>query len=96
MGVWVVVVVTVGVVDGTGSGDRKDIQQPQSLQSAAAAAAPGGAGGGGNKNKAAVRLAEEDDCKDDIRRTCKDARNNFAILECLQNERVRGKLTTHR
>nr|XP_045603883.1 Golgi apparatus protein 1-like [Procambarus clarkii] len=35
-----------------------------------------------------VKLIEEEDCKEDIHRVCKeDVRNNFAVLECLQNER---------
>ncbi|KAK3885354.1 hypothetical protein Pcinc_010433 [Petrolisthes cinctipes] len=64
---------------GTGSGDNKnnDIQHP----------APIAVGKSSSINKVTVKLAEEEDCKEDIRRTCKDARNNFAILECLQNER---------
>lgn len=36
-----------------------------------------------------IRLIDEEECRDDIRRVCKeDVRNNFAVLECLQNERV--------
>lgn len=35
-----------------------------------------------------VKLIDEPDCKEDIHRICKDdVRNNFAVLECLQNER---------
>ncbi|XP_064105225.1 Golgi apparatus protein 1-like [Macrobrachium nipponense] len=35
-----------------------------------------------------VKIFEEPDCKSDIQRICKDdIRNNFAVLECFQNER---------
>ncbi|KAK8385192.1 hypothetical protein O3P69_012180 [Scylla paramamosain] len=46
------------------------------------------AGLGAGVGLGVVKLAEEEDCKEDIRTICKDeARSNFAVLECLQNER---------
>lgn len=52
----------------------------------------GGGGGGAGSPKgrsSVVKLVEEPDCKEDIERICRDnLRNNFAVLECLQNERV--------
>ena len=50
-----------------------------------------GSGAGASGKTSVVKLAEEEDCKDDIHAICKDdLRSNFAVLECLQNERVSG------
>lgn len=53
------------------------------------AAGGGGRGGSPKGRSSVVKLIEEPDCKEDIERICRDnLRNNFAVLECLQNERV--------
>ncbi|XP_037799147.1 Golgi apparatus protein 1-like [Penaeus monodon] len=52
------------------------------------AAGGGGRGGSPKGRSSVVKLIEEPDCKEDIERICRDnLRNNFAVLECLQNER---------
>ncbi|CAL4183663.1 unnamed protein product, partial [Meganyctiphanes norvegica] len=39
-----------------------------------------------------IKLVDEPHCKEDIQRVCKnDVRNNFAVLECLQNEKRTDK-----
>lgn len=49
----------------------------------------GAGSGAGPVVKGVVKLAEEEACREDIHAHCKDdLRSNFAVLECLQNERV--------
>lgn len=51
-------------------------------------AAGAGSGAGPVAKTSVVRLAEEEDCREDVHAHCKDdLRSNFAVLECLQDQR---------
>lgn len=62
--------------------------QARHVEPLGGAPATGGEGGRVLGRTTFTRLIDEQDCKEDIHRICKDdVRNNFAVLECLQNER---------
>lgn len=75
---------------GRGGGGERGERGGRGTETEGRAGGGGGLGGGSPKGKSpAVRLIEEPDCKEDIERICRDnPRNNFAVLECLQNDRV--------
>ncbi|XP_042867310.1 Golgi apparatus protein 1-like [Penaeus japonicus] len=74
---------------GRGGGGERGERGGRGTETEGRAGGGGGLGGGSPKGKSpAVRLIEEPDCKEDIERICRDnPRNNFAVLECLQNDR---------
>jgi hypothetical protein len=60
--------------------------QAQPVQRHMPGAAPQGANAGFRKPTASIKLSEHPACEKDVKMYCTSSTNNFAVLDCLQND----------